>query len=161
MATGHGGLSSLHADSVTAAIRRLESPPLNIPRTLLPTLQLIVFQGRVKIAGVPARRMVHMAEVLGVDPSSKELDINDVYRWDPRTDSFTYGGRSQTIERLAERSGVALDVVQEEIRHRKTVLEYMVKKNIRRYSEVGSVIRDYYADPDKVYEKARLGMLSE
>jgi len=105
--------------------------------------------------------MVHMAEVLGVDPSSGELDINDDFRWDPKTDSFTYGGRSQTVERLAERSGVALDAVQEEIRHRKTVLEYMVKKNIRRYSEVGSVIRDYYADPSKVYEKARLGMLSE
>jgi len=161
MATGHGGLSSLHADSVAAAVRRLESPPLNIPRTLLPTLQLIVFQSRVKISGAPARRMVHMAEVLGVDPSSGELDINDVFRWDPKTDSFTYGGRSQTVERLAERSGVALDAVQEEIRHRKTVLEYMVKKNIRRYSEVGSVIRDYYADPSKLYEKARLGMLSE
>jgi flagellar protein FlaI len=161
MATGHGGLSSLHADSVAAAIRRLESSPLNIPRTLLPTLQLIGYQARVKIAGIPARRLVHLAEVLGVDASSGELDINDVYRWDPKTDSFSYSGRSQTVERLAERSGVALDVVQEEIRHRKTVLEFMVKKNIRRYSEVGSLIRDYYADPNKVYEKARLGMLSE
>jgi flagellar protein FlaI len=161
MATGHGGLSSLHADSVSAAVRRLESAPLNIPRTLMPTLQLITFQSRVRMAGAPARRLVHLAEVLGIDASSAELDINDVYRWDPKTDSFSYSGRSHTIERLAERTGVALDVVQEEIRRRKTVLDYLVKKNIRRYADVGGVIRDYYADPSKVYEKARLGMLSE
>ena len=53
MATGHGGLSSLHADSVSAAVRRLESPPLNIPRTLLPTLQLVTYQSRIRISGSP------------------------------------------------------------------------------------------------------------
>jgi flagellar protein FlaI len=161
MATGHGGLSSLHADSVMAGIRRLETAPLNIPRTLLPTLNVIGYTARLKIGDRPARRVVHLAEVLGIDASSGELDLNDVFRWNPRTDSFTYSGRSHTIERLAERAGIALDVVQEEMRHRKTVLDWMVKKNIRRYNDVGGVIRDYYADPHKVYEKARLGLLGE
>ena len=159
MATGHGGLSSIHGDSVQAAIRRLESAPLNIPRTLLPTLHLIALQSRIKIGDQPARRLMHLAEVLGVDPSSGELDLNDVYKWDPRTDSFNYSGRSHTIERLAERAGLQLDLVQEEIRRRKTVLEYMVKKDIRRYSDVGAVIRDYYADPIKMFEKSRLALL--
>lgn len=54
-----------------------------------------------------------------------------------------------------------MDIVQEEMRHRKIILEYMVRNKIRRYQDVGALIRDYYADPDKVYEKARLGMLSE
>ena len=160
MATGHGGLSSIHGDSVQAAIRRLESAPLNIPRTLLPTLHLIALQSRIKMGDRPARRLMHLAEVLGIDPSSGELDLNDVYKWDPRTDSFSYSGRSHTIERLAERTGLPLDLVQEELRRRKTVLEYMVKKDIRRYSDVGATIRDYYADPIKMFEKARLGLLS-
>jgi len=160
MATGHGGLSSLHADSVLAAIRRLESAPLNIPRTLLPTLNLIGIQQRMKVGGRPVRRLIHLAEVLGIDASSGELDLNDVYRWDPRTDSFTFSGRSHIIERLAERSGVALNVVQEELQHRKTVLDYMVKTQTRRYTDVGAMIRDYYADPHRVYEKARLRLLS-
>ena len=161
MATGHGGLSSIHGDSALAAIRRLESAPLNIPRTLLPTLNLIGVTARMRIGDRPARRLVHLAEVLGIDPSSGELDLNDVFRWDPRTDSFSYSGRSRTIEKLAERSGIALDVVQEEIRHRKTVLEYMLKKKIRRYQDVGALIREYYSDPHKAYEKARLGMLRD
>jgi flagellar protein FlaI len=161
MATGHGGLSSIHGDSVVAAIRRLESAPLNIPRTLLPTLNLVGTQSRLRLGEKPVRRLTHLAEVLGIDPSSGELDLNDVFKWDARTDSFAYSGRSHTIERIAERTGQNLDVVQEEMRHRKTVLDYMVKKNIRRYQDVGALIRDYYADPHKVYEKARLGLLGE
>jgi len=161
MATGHGGLSSLHADSVLSVVRRLESAPLNIPRTLLPTLNLICVQSRMRINNKPARRLIHMADVLGIDPSSGEVDLNDVFKWDPRTDSFTYSGRSHTIERLAERVGLSRETVQEEMQRRKTVLEYMVKKNIRRYLDVGAVIRDYYTDPVKTFEKARLGLLSD
>ena len=161
MATGHGGLSSLHADSVLSVVRRLESAPLNIPRTLLPTLNLICVQSRMRIGNKPARRLNHIADVLGIDPSSGEVDLNDVFKWDPRTDSFTYSGRSHTIERLAERSGVTREAVQEEMQRRKTVLEYMVKKNIRRYADVGAVIREYYTDPIRTFEKARLGLLSE
>ncbi|MGP8069272.1 MAG: type II/IV secretion system ATPase subunit [Candidatus Bathyarchaeia archaeon] len=161
MATGHGGLSSLHADSVRAAIRRLESAPLNIPRTLLPTLHLVGVQSRLRVNEKPARRLIQLAEILGIDPSSGELDIQDIYRWEARTDSFTYSGRSQIMERLAERAGVAPEKVNEELQRRKIVLDYLVKKNIRRYKDVGTVIRDYYADPSKTYERARLSLLSE
>jgi len=161
MATGHGGLSSVHGDSVTAAIRRLESAPLNIPRTLMPTLNLIGLTQRLRIDGRPARRLTHIVEVLGIDATSGELDLNDVFRWDPRTDTFSYSGRSHTVERLAERSGQPADRVLEEIRHRKTVLEYMAKKNVRRYQDVGALIREYYSDPNKVYERARLELLGE
>jgi flagellar protein FlaI len=161
MATGHGGLSSLHADSVRAAVRRLESAPLNIPRTLLPTLHLIGVQSRLRINQRPARRLVQLTELLGIDPSSGELDLQDVYRWEARTDSFTYSGRSQIMERLAERAGIDPEKVGEELQRRKIVLDYLVKKKIRRFKDVGGVIRDYYADPLRMYERARLSLLSD
>jgi flagellar protein FlaI len=161
MATGHGGLSSIHADSVLSVLRRLESAPLNIPRTLLPTLDMICVQSRMKVGNAPARRLVHLADVVGIDPSSGEVDINDVFKWDPKTDSFNFSGRSHTLEKLAERAGSSRESVQEEMRRRKTVLEYMAKKNIRRYSDVGATIRDYYMDPTRAYERARLGLLSD
>jgi flagellar protein FlaI len=160
MATGHGGLSSLHADSILAVLRRLESAPLNIPRTLIPTLNLIGIQARLKIGDRPARRLFALGEVLGIDATSGEIDQNDIYKWDPRTDSFAFSGRSHTLERLAERSGVTMETVREELSRRKVVLEYLAKKNIRRYKEVGGAIREYYADPVKTFEKARLGLLA-
>jgi flagellar protein FlaI len=46
--------------------------------------------------------------------------------------------------------------VQKELHQRKTVLEWMAKNNIRRYTEVANVIREYYADPARMFRKARL-----
>jgi flagellar protein FlaI len=160
MATGHGGLSSLHADSVAATMRRLESAPLNIPRSLLPTLNLVGVLLRMRVGDRPARRLIELTEVLGIDPSSGEVELNEIYRWDPKTDSFTYAGRSRLIERLAEKSGLAEEAVRNELKRRTTVLDYMVKRNIRRYKDVGNLIRQYYAEPVKTFERARLSLLS-
>jgi flagellar protein FlaI len=46
--------------------------------------------------------------------------------------------------------------IQVELYRRKTVLEWMAKNNIRRYTEVANVIREYYADPIRMFRKARL-----
>lgn len=160
MATGHGGLSSMHADSVTAAIHRLESEPMNIPHTLIMTLDVIAMQSRVRVAERSTRRMTHIAELVKIDPVSKEILINDVFKWQPKTDTFAYSGRSYVLEKVVERYGAPMDIIRKELDRRKTVLDWMVKSNIRRYTDVSAVIRDYYADETKTYEKARLGLMS-
>lgn len=160
MATGHGGLSSMHADSVTAAIHRLESEPMNIPPTLIMTLDVIAMQSRVRVADRSTRRITHIAELVRIDPVSKEILINDVFKWEPKTDSFVYSGRSYLLEKIVERHGVPMELIKKELDRRKTVLDWMVKTGIRRYTDVSNVIRDYYADSTKVYEKARLGLMS-
>jgi flagellar protein FlaI len=160
MATGHGGLSSMHADSVTAAIHRLESEPMNIPHTLMMTLDVIAMQSRVRVAERSTRRMTHIAELVKIDPVSKEILINDVFKWEPKTDTFAYSGRSYVLEKVVERYGAPMDIIRKELDRRKTVLDWMVKSNIRRYTDVSAVIRDYYADETKTYEKARLGLMS-
>jgi flagellar protein FlaI len=158
MATGHGGLSSIHADSPIAAINRLESEPMNIPRSLILTLNVIAMQTRVRIANKTARRLSHVVELVGMDPVSKEIVMNDVYKWDPKVDRFLYSGRSILLERLMERYGFTEDRVNLELERRKTVLEWMVKIGVRRYDAVGKIVREYYMDPERVYEKAKLGL---
>src|SRR6266702_1341876 len=66
IATGHGGLATLHADSAEAAIHRLESEPMNIPRPLIPTIDVIAVQTRVQVGDKSVRRMVNVAEVVGL-----------------------------------------------------------------------------------------------
>jgi len=159
MATGHGGLSSMHADSVTAAIHRLESEPMNIPPTLIMTLDVVAMQMRVRVADRSTRRMTHVAELVRIDPVSKEILINDVFRWEPKTDSFAYSGRSYVLEKFVDRLGIPMDLIRKELDRRRTILDWLVKAGIRRYMDVSAVIRDYYADPTKVYEKARLALM--
>jgi len=159
MATGHGGLSSTHADSVSASIKRLESEPMNIPRSLIVTLDAIAVQARLRLGDKTVRRVQHVGELVSYDSASKEVVTNDVYKWDPKTDSFLYSGRSNVLEKIGVRFGLEVESILEEIKRRKTVLDWMVKRGIRRYDDVAAVIRDYYANATASYEKARLGLM--
>jgi len=158
MATGHLGMCTIHGESVESALRRLEAEPMNIPRSLLPMIDIILVQGRTEIAGKPARRAFSVTEMVGLDPRTKELLTNDLYRREPNTDSFQYLGRSYVLERIMKKLNVSAPDIQNELLMRKTVLEWMVKNKIRRYGDVANVIREYYADPMRVYHKAKVGV---
>jgi len=158
MATGHLGMCTIHGESVASALRRLEAEPMNIPRSLLPMIDIILVQGRTEIAGKPARRAFSVTEMVGLDPRTKELLTNDLYRREPSTDSFQYLGRSYVLERIMKKLNVSAPDIHNELLMRKIVLEWMVKNNIRRYSDVANTIREYYADPMRVYHKAKVGV---
>jgi len=158
MATGHLGMCTIHGESVESALRRLEAEPMNTPRSLLPMIDIILVQGRTEIAGKPARRAFSVTEMVGLDPRTKELLTNDLYRRQPNTDSFQYLGRSYVLERIMKKLNVSAPDIQNELLMRKTVLEWIVKDRIRRYSDVANVIREYYADPMRVYHKAKVGV---
>ncbi len=157
MATGHLGMGTIHGESASSVIHRLESEPMNIPRPLLTMIDAITVQLRTEVNGKPARRTRTVTEIVGLDPKSRELLTNEVYRWDARHDTFEYSGHSHILEEKMNRMGLNEKEVLEELNRRKTVLDWMVKKGIRKYIDVVSVIREYYADPTRVYRKARLG----
>lgn len=158
MATGHLGMCTIHAESVSSAIHRLEAEPMKIPRSLLSMIDLILVQGRTEISGKPARRAFAVTEMVGSDPKTKELLTNEVYRWYASSDSFSYMGRSYVLERIIKKLSSTQQEVQGELQRRKMVLEWMVKNRIRRYIDVAGVIREYYADPTRVFHKARVGL---
>jgi len=157
MATGHLGMSTIHAESVDSVLRRMESEPMNIPRSLLATIDVIMVQIRTEINGKPARRAFTIAEMIGLDHITKDFKINQVFQWNAKNDSFAYSGYSHILERNMKKFGLEESEVRKEILRRKAVLEWMAKNNIRRYTEVANIIREFYADPARVYRKARVG----
>ncbi|MFQ5999832.1 MAG: type II/IV secretion system ATPase subunit [Candidatus Bathyarchaeia archaeon] len=158
MATGHLGMSTIHGESVNSVLQRLGSEPMNIPKPLLAMIDAVTIQLRTEVKGKPARRTITVTEVTGLDPKTQELSTNEVYRWDPKRDVFLYSGRSHILERNMKSMGLREEEVREELHRRKTVLEWMARNKIRRHTDVTAVIRDYYADPARVYRKARMGM---
>jgi len=159
MATGHLGLSTIHGESVEAVINRLESEPMNIPKPLLGMVDAVTIQARVEIDGKPARRTTLVTEIPAFDKKTKELITNDIFEWDPADDSFQYKGISNLFDKCKEKLGMTKSEVRDELLRRKTVLEWLVRTEIRRYTEVANVIREYYANPDRIYRKARMGNL--
>ena len=160
MATGHGGLSSIHADTVDGMINRLETEPMKIPRALIPTLDMVAMMTRTRVGERPARRIELASEIVTSEKNPAHLSAKDVFKWDPATDSFSSTNRSQVIEKIKARRGISQEVVETELTRRKAILEWMLKNRIRQYKEVARVIRDYNNDPSGTYDRARLGLLS-
>ncbi|MEM3528067.1 MAG: type II/IV secretion system ATPase subunit [Candidatus Bathyarchaeia archaeon] len=156
MATGHGGLSSIHCDSVTSAFSRLESEPMNIPRTLIPILDVVLIQSRTRLAERVARRVTSIVEIVELDPVSKEIITNEVFRWDPKRDLFEYSGRSILLDRVMRDYGVTKEYLSDELERRALLLEWAARNRIRRVGEVGELIRYYYANPEAAMEKVKL-----
>lgn len=100
MATGHATYSTIHADSPLTAVRRLENPPINVPRNLIEALGLVIMNGRVATDSPSARRILEVSEVAGIDEETGDLLTRLVFRWDPKSDQHEYLGRSNVLERL-------------------------------------------------------------
>lgn len=158
MSTGHLGMCTIHGESVSSVIQRLENEPMNIPKSLLTMISAVLVQGRTEIGGKPVRRALSMTEIVGLDRATQEILTNEVYRWDAKSDSFEFLGHSQILERIMKKMGLNKREVKEELQRRRIVLEWMVKSKIRKYTDVAGIIREYYADPLRVYRKARLGV---
>ena len=147
MATGHAVYSTMHADSVTSAVYRLENPPINVPRMMLQTLDVVAIQGQVRIGERMARRIREVTEVVGLDPETKELLTNTVFEWDAATDQHRYLGKSYVLEQVMESRHLTEEAVEAEWRRRVDVLQMLMDQNIRHVGEVGRVLSRYYRDP--------------
>jgi flagellar protein FlaI len=158
MATGHLGMATIHGDSVTSVMHRLTSEPMNIPRALLASLDIVVVQRKIRYGGKSIRRSIVLQEMIGLDPVTRELLTNRAFVWNAQDDSHQYLGRSIILEKIMDATGMSERDIWDEIERRKIVLRWMVKNRIRYYEDVATVIREYVASPEETYEKARRGL---
>jgi flagellar protein FlaI len=157
MATGHGGFSSIHADSVEATLTRLVSSPMDVPKALIAnTLDLITLQLKLRINDKSIRRIIKIAEIAGLDDKTGEIKTHDIFRWNPNDDRHEYFGNSLVLEKIKERVGVTNEDIAYELEKRKTALNWLVQNNIRGHKEVMTNILDFYSNSDRFYEKKRL-----
>lgn len=157
MATGHLGMCTLHAESVEAVMNRLESEPMNIPKPLIAMTHVIVVMSRTEIDGRPARRVGTTAEIAGFTPETG-IRTEEVFRWNQHLDGFSHNGHSSILERQIKKMGTDEEEIRCELNRRQIVLDWMTSKGIRRYTEVADIIREYYANPDRISQKARVGL---
>jgi len=157
IATGHGGLGTIHADSVEATINRLTTEPMNIPRSLVgTTLDCIVMQLKLRLSDRSVRRVVAVTEVVGHDRRTDEIILNDAFTWDPVGDRFLFTGRSKLFDKITQKYGTRPEEIRREIDGRKLFLDWLVAKDVRGHTEVSNEIREFYAGPYAVINKAKV-----
>ncbi len=155
MATGHVTYSTVHADSIKSLIHRLEGEPINIPRIMLQSLDIVALQTIVRVKNKRGRRCTQIIEIIDIDPVTKEILTNEVFRWDPVQDKFIYSGKSYVLERIRVERNLSREEITRELRNRTRILEWMLKKNITSFKEVASIAASYREKPEDFMEKIR------
>jgi flagellar protein FlaI len=158
MATGHLGMCTFHAESVDAVINRLGSEPMNIPKTLIAMTNVVLVMERTEVNGKPARRARVATELKDLKTKTDDIQTEDVFNWNPKFDKFSFSGHSNLLDKHMQKRGLTQEDLERELKYRKTVLEWMVQQKIRGHVDVAKVIREYYANPNRVFQKARVGL---
>ncbi|MDG6218513.1 MAG: ATPase, T2SS/T4P/T4SS family [Candidatus Thermoplasmatota archaeon] len=150
MATGHTTYSTVHADSTQALIHRLEGKPINIPRTMLQSLDIILLMKSQKTQDQNIRRCIKIVELLNVDNETGEVLTNTVFEWDPQEKLFSYSGKSFILEEIRAQNDMSIDVMTQELQQRTEILEWMNKYHVRSFTQVSNILAKYAETPEKV-----------
>ena len=153
MATGHATYSTVHADSAKSLIHRLEGKPIEIPRVMLQSLDIVSIQITARVKGKRVRRCKQIIEIIDIDPTTKEILTNEAFRWDPIEDKFIYTGKSYVLEGIRARWDFSKEQISEEIRKRADILQWMCKSNVRSFKEVSKAISRYTENPEEFLKK--------
>jgi flagellar protein FlaI len=157
MATGHTTYSTFHADSAQSLIHRLEGKPIEIPRVMLQSLDIVTIQIQAEVGDQRVRRCKQIVEIVDIDPMTKEILTNEVFRWDPVTDKFQYSGKSYVMERIRSQHGLSKEEMMDELKRRVDILEWMKDHNIRAFKDVARMVASYLETPDELITKIRKG----
>ncbi|MDX1596854.1 MAG: type II/IV secretion system ATPase subunit [Nitrosopumilaceae archaeon] len=150
MATGHGGLCTMHADSLDSAYKRLQQQPMNIPPAYLSLMNSAIVIRRVKdkFTKQSIRRVISVEEITG------ESKPNSVIKWEPKSDYFSSNfEESKNLKKISEQTGIDFETILEEHQRRIQILKWLNANNIREHKQVSEMIRKYYNDPDAVLKK--------
>ena len=168
IATGHGGITTFHAESPRAMIARLTSPPISVEKSLLTALKVIVTTGRFtrKVEKDGRRVAVPIRRVTGVydynyDPSQDRDEIKPLFRYNLATDSFERVEEvtwSSTAKRIMDLRGWSEAELMEEYSRRVALLQRL-KEHVDSYpntplldyAEVTRVFWLFLEDPEKAY----------
>ncbi|MDW8010278.1 MAG: type II/IV secretion system ATPase subunit, partial [Sulfolobales archaeon] len=150
IATGHSGLTTLHAEDIDAAVKRLTSPPMNIPTSYIPLVNIALVIKRVtKIDESgrprPVRRITSIWEIKDYEKYC------ELATWEPIRDGFKVNLReSIVVEKIAKMRGVDVENVIEDIIKRKYILDYLVVTGKRSYKRIATYVSNYYYKPSEV-----------
>jgi len=155
IATGHGGLCTMHADSLDAASKRLQQQPMNIPPSYLSLMNCVIVIRRIRDpdTGLGKRKIISIEEI------SQNNTSETIFKWSPRNDSFESNlEESNLLKKIADSTGQLVEEVQEEWHRRKLVINWLTEQGIHDYRSVSNMIRKYYRDPQAVINKIEYGV---
>jgi flagellar protein FlaI len=141
--TGHPVLSTMHAGNLGQLFQRLTSYPIEVPKSHIDGLNLVIFQARIERGNKFIRRCTSINEVIGYEPDEGRLNYLPIFMYDEDMDKFRFMGSSFHLENkvLAFR-GWGDDKIRdiyEEMKARADILTYL-SENFPSHTEVSKTM---------------------
>ncbi len=153
MHTGHSVYSTLHANTAEQVKRRMTSPPISLPESMLEALHVVCVQFRDRRRGT--RRTFQLAEVVPI--AGREgvamVDLNVLYVWRASEDKLVKIRTSQRVyEEIMLHAGMQEKEIEEDLKQKMDILNWLVTNKINTVNTVGKVLADYYKGKDEVLQ---------
>lgn len=153
MQTGHMCMSTFHAATVTKLIQRVTGNPINVPKTYVDNLNVVVICSMVRLPnGKPGRRVISINEIVSYDSVSDSFSFMEIFAWNPLDDTFDFKGYMNSYlleEKIAPRRGITRDKIKNIyalLKQRGEVLKRIQEQEITDFYKVHGVITKAYRE---------------
>ena len=147
MQTGHSCMATFHAATVEKLIQRLTGSPINVPKTYVDNLSIVVIQSAVRLPGGKiGRRALSISEIISYDSSADAFSFAEIFRWNPLNDEFEFIGELNSYileQKIAPKLGIPPHKKRDIyalVRRRARILEKLAQKGVKGYYEFYKVI---------------------
>jgi len=156
LATGHGGMCTMHAENLDSAIKRLTQKPMDIAPAYVPLMNIVLSIQRVHLTKGNEKKAYR--RVMNVNEIADYNDYRGIFKWRPTKDEHLLSlDKSIMLPAISEKVDANVKELIAEIERRKDVLHWMRERNIRSYKDVAAIIAEYCARPKQIYEKVLAG----
>jgi len=146
--TGHSVYATVHANNVEETITRLINPPIEIPKSMLPAVSLIINQYRNRRTGL--RRTFQIAEIL------PDATPNVMMQYNVKTDQLKNLNKSRVlVKELETYTGMSPGEFKRDLIGKEKVLKWLVKQDINDVDNVGKAVAEYYIDLKNLMKRVR------
>ncbi|MEM2136634.1 MAG: type II/IV secretion system ATPase subunit [Candidatus Methanomethylicia archaeon] len=142
LATGHGGMSTMHADNLDYAIKRLTSPPMNISSFYMPLMNVWLHIERMsdlKLNGHGSVRRVRT--IWEMDSNGSDIIVAE---WVPEGFFHVNFKDSLLLNRLSRKIGLSMNTLLLELENRAHYLNILLNRDVTSHRSVAEAIRNYY-----------------
>jgi archaeal flagellar protein FlaI len=153
MQTGHACTSTFHAASVTKLIQRLTGNPINVPKSYVDNLNVVIICQMVRLPnGKAGRRVTSINEIVAYDSIADSFSFIEVFTWNPITDSFDFRGYQNSYlleEKIAAKRGIPYDQrrqIYSQIKQRTEVLKRLTDQKITNFFSIYDVLSKAYRE---------------
>lgn len=149
MASGHPSFGTFHAGSVETLTRRLQTPPINLPASLVESLNIVCIASHIKSRDKNIRRIKEISEIEKVEADGN-VKYTKIFEWDAQKDAILKNEKSYVFEKISKNSGLSILQLENELRLRAALLKKLEEQKIFDFKQINAIVNNYYQNPAKV-----------